>query len=292
MKNWVGLGLVVLLTQTMPVSATESYYHRYGYPTNNPQIASESYPVTTRTVDAPYAPASVTTTQPVMPQQYTQTPRAPQYGFYAQSSRFNGNQRYITGGNPYVATSQTSAYSNQNSYYNSPVFTEETRTRAKLYYLGVHGGIGGTFGWDHGEKNPIKPVLGLIAGTWATPNIRLDAEFDYHVKGNIGKGSQSTKTYKQYDLGANAYYDFPITKYGFQPFIGGGLWLVKKMVTAHEGASGKSHSGWKLALSAAAGLAYPINENWRLTSMLRARYIVTNEGLYNLEALIGATYSF
>lgn len=270
MKNWGILGFVLLThfaTQTM---ATESYYLRYGYP-----------------VDA-------VGTNPAAPQQYIQTPKAGQYGFYGQQSRAGANPRYITGGNPYAATPRQSVYDNQNSYYSSPVFKEETRTRAKLYYLGAHGGLGGTFGWDNGEKKPIKPILGVVAGTWATPDIRLDAEFDYHVKGNLSKKSEGKKTYKQYDLGANAYYDFPMTRYGFQPFVGGGLWLIKKMVTAQNSTTHKdeSHSGWKLGLSAAAGLAFPINDNWRISSMLRARYIVTNEGLYNLEALIGAQYAF
>lgn len=289
MKKLLFLGFLFALSQANLANATESYYYRYGTAPSHPES---------------YRPA---------PQLAQPTPNNAQYGFYQnRSNRVSNqysnqyppqyaNQLYVTGGNPYAATYRTANVNqNSNSYYGSPVFTPNApnirpqQRVSKLYYLGVHGGLGATLGWDNSEHKPIKPVFGLVAGTWAAPDIRLDAEFDYHLKGTLVNNRKERTTYRQYDFGANAYYDFPMTQYGFRPFVGGGLWLVKKMATTQNKLTqaSTSHSGWKLGLSASAGVFYPINESLRLSSMLRARYIITNESLYNIEALVGAYYSF
>ena len=290
----------LLLSITTITHASESYYHRYGTTVNTPPVAPSNQ------VAAPIQPRNqpemiannATQRQPapqiiVQQQVIEQTPPAAHYGFYGQKSIQGSGQRFIVGGNPYVPPSDQI---NQNAYYNSPVFKEEVKnkkTQNKLYYVGIRGGIGGTFGWDNGQHKPVKPIFGLVAGTWATPDIRLDAELDYHLKGKLSNNSTRQTTYKQYDLGANIYYDFPKIEHGLIPFVGGGLWLVNKKIT-DKPIVGKtvSNSSWRWGFSANAGLTYPISEAFSLSAMLRGRYLITSESLYNLEALFGAQYAF
>ena len=305
MNKLTTLGLILFLNPITMANATESYYYRYG--TNQapaaPATAQNRAPMATApTATTPMAtpiqptgnanvigqPSAVS--QPITQRSAGATPHVSHYGFYGQKSIQGSGPRFIVGGNPYTPSMRT----NQNSYYNSPVLTQEeqaARMAKKFYYLTFRGGIGGTFGWDNGQSNPVKPIFGLVAGTWANQNVRLDAEFDYHLKGKLSKSGKNQATYKQYDLGANAYYDFEPIKFGMTPFIGGGLWLVKKKATGKvKGRS--SSSGWRTGLSVSTGLIYPLTNAFSLSAMLRGRYLITSESLYNLEALFGITYSF
>lgn len=301
MNKLIALGFALLLAQTTAVSATESYYYRYGSTQPAPvattePIYTEQAATPTNTIiqqdnviytdeAAPQPTASVTTTQ-----RTRATPNVAHYGFYGQKSVQSVDGQYIIGGNPYTTTS-----GNQNSYYASPVFDQKKQKKQinKLYYLGVRAGLGSTFGWDHGNHHPIKPIFGAFAGTWVTPDVRAEAELDYHMKGKISDTEKSQVTYKQYDLGTSVYYDFEPTRYGFKPFVGGGLWFVKKKLKEQAvRAATKTTSGWRVGLSASAGVSYPITDVFSLSAMLRGRYIITNDSIYNLEALLGAHYAF
>jgi len=316
------LGMACILAPATLANATESYAYRYGvtntsaygtpeqtapyiptvYPAQNPYPAQGGYPVQQAypaqnpypaqngypavISNNPYNPAQPAIMQhPAMVQANTPAPHVAQYGFYRQKSGQAVRPQYIIGGNPYAVPYRSSS-DNQNSYYNSPVFADDAPRRARrLYYAGARIGLSGVF---TKSGNFVKPALGLFAGTWIKENVRADIEFDYHAKGNLKKHT----TYQQYDLGGNVYYDFPMLSSGFRPFVGGGLWLVKKKTTASADSTSSSHSGWKLALSGSAGLTYPVTDHFSLSGMLRARYIVTSDSIYNLEALFGATYSW
>ena len=303
MNKLTALSLIVLLNPITMAAATESYYYRYGerLPAQAPVTSASSAPV------APNAPTiseerqsntnmviqQQSSAQPVVQRTVYAAPNAAHYGFYGQKSIQGSGPRFTVGGNPYTPSVRI----NQNSYYRSPVLTQEAQEamRAKnLYYLGFRAGIGSTRGWSKGRHAPTKPLFGFVAGTWIKPNVRLDAEFDYHLKGKLANTATHQLSYKQYDLGANMYYDFSEIKYGLKPFVGGGLWLVKKRITDRTIATGKteSSSGWKCGFSASAGLTYPITDAFSLSAMLRGRYIVTNDSIYNLEALLGANYAF
>lgn len=296
MNKFTVLSFLLLAPVTM-AQATESYFHRYGENSANTATVSTTPSTNTpKTLAQPYGtPQPVTestTTTLVHPQPIYATPNQANYGFYGQKSVPSTKPHFLIGGNPYTLSTQT----NQNSYYNTPEPIKENTPPVlskKLYYVGLHTGLGKTFGWDHGEHNQIKPIFSLFAGTWATPSLRLDAELAYHVKGRLSRSTERQTTYKQYDLGANAYYDFSKIKFGLKPFVGGGFWFVKKTIKdSAVGENSKSSSHWRSALSASAGLTYPITDVFSLSAMVRGRYIITQESLYNIEALLGARYDF
>ena len=288
MKKLATLGIVFLLSQVFEAQATESFYYRYGDSNATPAaVGAEATYAHQQAPNSPYMPSQqVIVQQPTMVQQPAPAPHVAQYGFYRQQPSQAVRPQYIIGGNPYATPYRPSA-NNQNSYYSSPVFMKDASQRAKkLYYAGARLGLASTSTKKSGSA--IKPMLGLFIGTWADNNIRLDAEFDYHAKSSL---KQKT-TYHQYELGANVYYDFPVTQSGWQPFVGAGLWTVKTKTTKHNGATSSSSSNLRLALSASAGAAYPINEYLTFSAMLRGRYLITGESIYNIEGLVGVSYAW
>jgi len=241
-------------------------------------------------------------------------PRSPQvYGFYQQpvQQNYNANaprpqmmwyptqqQRFAASEPVYMAAPSYDMYQQEQrpDVYQSPVYNSQAVRQGKDWYADLHLGVGGTLGWKGDFDTPIGPVWGIAIGKRVLPNVRVDVEFNYHTKADLVDNDTGSIEYQQYDLGANVYYDFPVRSHlPVKPFVGAGVWGVKGK------ASASSYNGKKLAtadakvklgLSAAAGVIYPINDMFSVLAMARARYIVADENLYNIEGLIGLRYHF
>ncbi len=238
-------------------------------------------------------------------------PVSPQvYGFYQQpvEQNYDANyprpqmmwyptqqQRAVASGQMYQMPSSSSAQEmpQQPDVYQSPVYAISQKGS---WYIDLRLGIGGTDGWENDFDIPVGPIWGFAIGKKISPNVRVDAEFDYHLKAKLAKTALAKIEYKQYDLGANIYYDFPLQSHvRVRPFIGAGIWAVdgKTTVSSKKGTRiSSADSDIKLGLSGALGIAYPISEVLSLIAMARARYIMTKEELWNIEGLLGIRYHF
>ncbi len=250
---------------------------------------------------------------------YAQTPRvvpapaSPQvYGFYQQPVQQNYNANAPRVQMMWYPTQQQRAAANEQVYvnpaydmyqqeqepnvYRSPVYNSTASRQGKDWYADLHIGVGGTLGWKGDFDTPIAPIWGIALGKRLSPTVRADAEFNYHLKADLVDTDTGSIEYQQYDLGANIYYDFPVRSHlPVRPFVGAGIWAVKGKASAKSYNGRKldgADSKIKLGLSAAAGVVYPINEMFSLLAMARARYIVTDDKLYNIEGLVGVRYYF
>lgn len=177
--------------------------------------------------------------------------------------------------------------------YHSPVYNSKAVRNKKSLYAGFQLGFGTTLGWEEKLDTTLVPMWSATLGTIVQPNVRLDAEFVYHTKRQFLNDKNGKVEYKQYNLGANIYYDFPV-RYTAKPFIGAGIWAVKgKASGKYQGSKIQSiNSSMRLAFSVAAGVTYPLTDVLNLIAMGRARYIFTDSDLYNLEGLFGFQYHF
>ena len=164
-------------------------------------------------------------------------------------------------------------------------------------YATIRTGFGGTMGWGKGAKDPVGAIFNIAIGKYLSNNLRVDGEIGYHTKGKlysryVGERKLEIK-YRQYDLGANAYYDFPAMSNDWVPFIGAGVWLVKSRASGQNNevkiaSSDKTH----LAVSGAVGATYRLNEVFTAEAMGRFRYLFTKDNVYNLEVLLGIRADF
>ncbi|MBQ4472333.1 MAG: porin family protein [Alphaproteobacteria bacterium] len=179
-------------------------------------------------------------------------------------------------------------------YYGSPVYDQQKIAyKQKKYYADFHLGAGGTFSIGNGLDSPTGGVWGVTVGTYLKNNLRADVEFNYHMNGKLGKEGRKEIKYKQYDLGANLYYDMPTNAYVVKPFLGVGIWGVKgKANGSYKTNDLDLIDGKKFAVSLAGGATYDLTPDFSLFGMLRARYIFCDEDVYNLEGLLGIRYYF
>ena len=272
MKKIIVFGACVAVAQPAVAQMTESYYYRVG--------------------EAPEVVLAASS------QQANPAPAPQTYGFYRQQPA--AQAPYAQGGTQtYYAAPNRGGYGqagyNQNSYnqanyYRSPVYNQQAVAK-KLYYVGVHGGVATSMGWPKGMDDLVVPMFGLTLGTYLTNNVRVDGEFAYHAEGKLAKTHRTEVKYKQYNLGANVYYDFDASPV-FKPFVGAGIWGVQGKTSAKIDDKSKAMSGVKTGLSVSAGVKRVINENFSFIAMARGRYIFSKEGIYNLEALLGIQYHF
>jgi len=230
------------------------------------------------------------------------------YGFYQQPVESNYNANTPRSTMMWYPTQQQRALANGQVYvnppyemeeevevYQSPVYKSKVVQQKRGWYADLHLGVGGTSGWKGNLDTPVGPVWGIAVGTRLSPTLRVDAEFAYHTKAKLTKTAVAKAEYKQYDLGANVYYDFPVQSHiVVKPFVGLGLWGVNGKVTVSRGSkhiSSKNHN-FKLGVSAAAGVAYPINQVLSLIALGRVRYIAMDDALWNIEGLMGIRYHF
>lgn len=291
----VGISLLITTSLSAKTYSDKSFGYSYSQELINQGYMAEKPPVYSNgSYDPNLMPA------PAAPQAYgfyLQQPRSTPDPRDAQSSQMmwypTQQQRAEASGSPvYLAGGY--AGEQPNNVYNSPVYNSAVVQR-QGHYLDAHFGIGATLGWKHGFDTPVGPVWGLAFGTRFKPLIRGDIEFNYHEEARLAKVKGHEVTYKQYDLGANVYYDFPVQSHiTFKPFVGAGIWATKGKATAKhkEAKIVSTDSDIKLGLSVAGGVIYPLNELFSLYAMARARYIVTDENLYNLEGLLGIRYHF
>ena len=176
--------------------------------------------------------------------------------------------------------------------YQSPVYKQDA-PRKRFFYVGAQVGMGSTRGWRGHLDHPLVAVWGLTLGTNIKPNVRADVEWLYHMKGKLDSAPGTRIDYKQHSLGANFYYDFP-TQSVVRPFVGVGIWGVKGKISGQYRRTRDIDvsSDVKLAFSIAAGLSYKVTEEFSLMSLLRARYIMSKDDVYNLEGLLGVKYHF
>jgi len=268
MKKLLLLGAALLVAQSVSAQMTESYYYRMG-----------EHP--TQVMTAPPQPVYAA---PASPQAYSfyRNPNT----YYAPGAQAARQQAYYAAANP----SYGRPMYNQNSYYRSPVYNQQAVAR-KLFYAGAHVGVGTSLGWPNGLNDLVVPVGGLTIGTYLDDNVRADAEFLYHGEGKLAKLNNGEVKYKQYNLGANIYYDIN-TGSLMKPFIGAGVWGVQGKTSAKLNERSSLMSGVKLGLSISAGITRPITDEFTFVAMARARYIFSKEGIYNLEGLFGVQYHF
>ena len=177
------------------------------------------------------------------------------------------------------------------SPYRSPVYYQE-HSRSRVFYAGANIGLGSTLGWKGVLDHPIVPVWSLTLGKRFDRTLRGDIEFQHHTRAKLSNTKNSEVNYTQYELGANVYYDFPVTTV-YRPFIGAGIWGVKAKLSGYQGSRPvDTSSNIKLAFSLATGLSYRFSEAFSLLALLRARYIFSKDDLYNLEGLLGVQYHF
>lgn len=221
---------------------------------------------------------------------------------YVARSYGQPNWSYVSTPRSYPQPVYTNGYVQrypQNGYQKNPVSPVYKR-----FYLSLHAGIGGTFGWDENKttgevNNPIGAVLGLSIGAYLKPNVRLEGEFAYHTKDDLYSGKDVYITgkgeYSQYDFGANLYYDFN-THSDIRPFIGLGVWGISSKISSdiqntYGDTRDTSRSVTNFAVSGALGISYQVNSTVTLEAMTRARYIFS-EDIYNLEGLVSSRFSF
>ena len=141
--------------------------------------------------------------QPPQRQVYTQDA----YGTYYPLDGYSAQ-----GGTYYMGKTVygNSIYTQSSAGYdptNSPVYRKNPKKNVK--YATIRAGVGGTFGWGKGAKDPVGAVLSAVFGKYLDNNWRIDAEIAYHTKGTlysrrVGKQKLEIK-YRQYDLGGSAY---------------------------------------------------------------------------------------
>ena len=264
-------------------------YPQNGYPTASAYDAYAPAPTSVQAYGfyqqpAPAAPATV-------PATYGRTQQSQMMWYPTQQ------QRAVASGYPYPASAyyMQDDMPQQEYVSRSPVYNSKATRQKKSLYADVRLGIGGTPGWGNGFDTPIGPVWGIALGTRLSPTVRVDAEFAYHTEAKLATENHTKVKYRQYDLGANVYYDFPTNAgLGVRPFVGAGIWGIKGKASAvHKGFKiADADSDIKLGMSVAGGVVYPINEMFSAVAMARARYIDTEEDLFNIEGFVGLRYHF
>ena len=181
--------------------------------------------------------------------------------------------------------------------YSSPIYNGRDSLRRNRFYLTVRGGYGPTLGWKKGADDPYGIIANGVIGIYLGNNFRLDAEAAYHTKDSLWRdkegGAEAKVEYEQYDYGINAYYDIQLGHSRLKPFLGVGGWIVSSRKVADEDFSvSATEDKTNFAVSGAAGLSYEVSNWFTLEAMGRGRYIFCKCGLYNIEALLGARFSF
>ena len=226
----------------------------------------------------------------------------PSYNFYqepqetravAYAADSYGTRQPTAGGAGYQSRPGYVTSSGVPVYYGSPAYNQNPGFRKRQYYADFHLGAGSTLSIGKGTDTPTAGVWGVTVGTFFKNNIRGDVEFNYHLSGKLAKEGKKEVKYKQYDLGANVYYDMPTSAYRVKPFMGVGVWGVKgKANGSYKTNDLDLLDGKKFAVSLAGGATYDLSTSFSLYGMVRARYIFCDEDVYNLEGLLGIRYYF
>lgn len=239
-------------------------------------------------------------------QQYGQSGAATgYYGRTSQGARYN-NSGYNRG-----SYSRTSAQGQRYSRgsYGSRVQSRQ-KQKALSFYVTPRVGFGGTYGWVSEIDTPYVPVFGGAVGL-KFHNFRGEVEFNYRLEGelyseSVDVGSVSAKyelNYNQYDFALNGYYDFDL-KSKWTPFIGAGLglakWKISEKATVDtafgSGTSEDEFSDTGFIVAVMGGVSYQMTDHIAFEGMARYRYLSvdadTGSGLSNVDAMIGARFSF
>ena len=173
------------------------------------------------------------------------------------------------------------------------VYKVEEPKAIKKYYGVLRLGYGATHGWNSPFKTPRSVIINGAAGMYLPNQFRADIDLAYHIKDSLYKTETGKNfDYSQYDLSVNGYYDFNLSQ-TVKPFVGLGLGLTNSKVSgATNGALKISDDETNLAFSVSGGLDYYLTNNIALEALLRARYILCDGDLYNIEGLLGVRYDF
>jgi len=164
----------------------------------------------------------------------------------------------------------------------------------KKYYAALRLGYGGTYGWNKPFREPKSVMFNGVLGLYLPNQFRADFDLTYHTKETLYKEEgEPTFDYSQYDLGVNLYYDVNAFE-KLKPFLGVGIGLTnsKASGTTQHPALKVSDDETNLSFAATAGIAYYLNRNVALEALMRARYILCDGDLYNIEGLVGVRYDF
>ena len=173
-----------------------------------------------------------------------------------------------------------------------PLYKAEDTKVAKNYYGVLRLGYGATYGWNSPFKTPRSVIINGAAGMYLPKQFRADIDLAYHVKDTLYTEAGRSFKYSQYDISVNGYYDFNVSQ-TIKPFVGLGLGITNSKVSGTtRGALKISDDETNLAFSASGGLTYYLTNDIALEALLRARYILSDGDLYNIEGLLGVRYDF
>jgi len=204
---------------------------------------------------------------------------------YQSIEQYPQKSNYRPSGNAPTWKSQSSGTFSSSSFYRNGM-----KKTNKDWYIAPRAGLGATLGWDDDLDNAVSPVFGLAVGHYFG-NVRADVEFDYHMEGDVLSEGDLKIEYSQWDLGANIYYDFDLSK-SFKPFVGVGIGASNAKLKASAFFGEVEEDETAFMASGAIGAAYHFNDTFALEMMGRYRYLFRDSGIYNLEALAGFRVSF
>lgn len=221
--------------------------------------------------------------QPANPSYQGQQTQQPRY----QQSRQPQTQRQMQRYNPDDQGYYQGSKAWDNGYLNQS---------EKRFYISPRLGFSYVNFLDAGDEDYSGFGLSLsgAAGMYINENFRADIEIGYHFEREIASISDLWYSYdinySQMDFMLNGYYDFKNTGSSLTPFIGGGLGFFNSEISVSD--YGDAASDTVLGLALAGGASYPVNDIVSAEGMLRAKYLFDEGSAINLEAIVGARFSF
>ena len=215
-----------------------------------------------------------------------------------QQPKYQQNQRQMQRYNPddtqgyYPAQNTNTGYAWDNQW---------NKGNNKRFYVSPRLGFSYVNFLDAGDEDFSGFGLALsgAVGMYLNNNFRADVEIGYHFEKEIASysdyGVEAKINYSQMDFMVNGYYDFHNAG-TLVPFIGGGLGFFNSEITEEISAGyygGEiSASDTVLGVALAGGASYPVNDMISAEGMVRAKYLFDEGSAINLEAIVGARFSF
>ena len=235
--------------------------------------------------------------QPTARSYQGQSRQQPRY----QQPRQQQNQRQMQRYNP----DDTQGYypvQNANAGYAWDNQNQWGKGNNKRFYVSPRLGFSYVNFLDAGDEDysGFGLSLGAAAGMYFGDNFRADVEIGYHFEREIASysdyGFEFKLNYSQMDFMLNGYYDFHNAG-ALVPFVGAGIGffnseLTEDISSAYGFGGEGSASDTVLGVALAGGASYPINDMVSAEGMVRAKYLFDEGSAINLEAIVGARFSF
>ena len=231
--------------------------------------------------------------QPTARSYQGQSRQQPRY----QQPRQQQSQRQMQRYNTDDAQGYYPIQNNNNTDYAWDSQNQWNTKNAKRFYISPRLGISyiNFLDSDDEDMSGFGLSLGAAAGMYFGNNFRADVEIGYHFEKELASFDAVDVNYSQIDFMLNGYYDFHNVG-TLVPFVGAGVGFFNSEITldvsSPYGSGEASASDTVLGVALAGGASYPVNDVVSAEGMLRAKYLFDEGSAINLEAIVGARFSF